>query len=64
MTRSPGLVEWHPASWHGKPAQQQPTYPDKQALDSVVGELARLPPLVVSWEIEALKEEIAAAQRG
>jgi 3-deoxy-7-phosphoheptulonate synthase len=64
MTRSPGLVEWHPASWHGKPAQQQPTYPDKQALDSVVGDLARLPPLVVSWEIEALKEEIAAAQRG
>jgi 3-deoxy-7-phosphoheptulonate synthase len=64
MTRSPGLIEWHPASWHGKPAQQQPTYPDKQALDSVVAQLSRLPPLVVSWEIEALKEEIAAAQRG
>jgi 3-deoxy-7-phosphoheptulonate synthase len=64
MTRSPGLVEWHPASWHAKQAQQQPTYPDQQALNSVVGELARLPPLVVSWEIEALKEEIAAAQRG
>jgi 3-deoxy-7-phosphoheptulonate synthase len=64
MTRSPGLIEWHPASWHGKPAQQQPTYPDKQALDGVVAQLSRLPPLVVSWEIEALKEEIAAAQRG
>jgi 3-deoxy-7-phosphoheptulonate synthase len=64
MTRSPGLIEWHPASWHGKPAQQQPTYPEKQALDSVVAQLSRLPPLVVSWEIEALKEEIAAAQRG
>jgi 3-deoxy-7-phosphoheptulonate synthase len=64
MTRSPGLIEWHPASWHGKLAQQQPTYPDKQALDSVVAQLSRLPPLVVSWEIEALKEEIAAAQRG
>ena len=64
MTRSPGLIEWHPASWHGRPAQQQPTYPDKQALDSVVAQLSRLPPLVVSWEIEALKEEIAAAQRG
>jgi 3-deoxy-7-phosphoheptulonate synthase len=64
MTRSPGLVEWHPASWHGKPAQQQPTYPDRQALDSAVAQLSRLPPLVVSWEIEALKEEIAAAQRG
>ncbi len=64
MTRSPGLVEWHPASWHGKPAQQQPTYPDKVALDDAVAQLSRLPPLVVSWEIEALKEEIAAAQRG
>ncbi|NLG76075.1 MAG: 3-deoxy-7-phosphoheptulonate synthase class II [Xanthomonadaceae bacterium] len=64
MTRSPQLVEWHPASWHGKPASQQPTYPDKQALDDVVAQLSRLPPLVVSWEIEALKEEIAAAQRG
>ncbi len=64
MTRNPQLVEWHPASWHGKPASQQPTYPDKQALDEVVAQLARLPPLVVSWEIEALKEEIAAAQRG
>jgi 3-deoxy-7-phosphoheptulonate synthase len=64
MTRTPHLVDWHPASWHGKPAQQQPTYPDKEALDAVVAQLARLPPLVVSWEIEALKEEIAAAQRG
>jgi 3-deoxy-7-phosphoheptulonate synthase len=64
MTRTPELIDWHPASWHGKPAQQQPTYPNKEALDAVVAQLARLPPLVVSWEIEALKEEIAAAQRG
>ncbi len=64
MTRSPHLLEWHPASWHSKPASQQPSYPNKQALDDVVAQLSRLPPLVVSWEIEALKEEIAAAQRG
>jgi len=64
MTRNPHLVEWHPASWHGRPAQQQPTYPDQQALHEVVAQLAKLPPLVVSWEIEALKENIAAAQRG
>jgi 3-deoxy-7-phosphoheptulonate synthase len=64
MTRNPHLVEWHPASWQGKPAQQQPAYPDKAALDSAVASLSRLPPLVVSWEIEALKEQIAAAQRG
>jgi 3-deoxy-7-phosphoheptulonate synthase len=64
MTRNPQLVDWHPASWQGKPATQQPEYPDKQALDEVIAQISRLPPLVVSWEIEALKEEIAAAQRG
>jgi 3-deoxy-7-phosphoheptulonate synthase len=64
MTRNPHLVEWHPASWQSKPAQQQPTYTDKPALDAAIGALARLPPLVVSWEIEALKEQIASAQRG
>jgi len=64
MTRTAHLVDWHPASWQGKPAQQQPAYPDKAALDSAVASLARLPPLVVSWEIEALKEQIATAQRG
>ena len=64
MTRSPHLVEWHPASWQSRPAAQQPTYADKAALDAVVAELSRLPPIVVSWEVEALKEQIAAAQRG
>ena len=64
MTRSPHLVQWHPASWQSKPAAQQPTYTDKAALDAVVAELSKLPPIVVSWEVEALKEHIAAAQRG
>jgi len=64
MTRNPHLIEWHPASWQSKPAQQQPTYADKAALDSAVAALSRLPPIVVSWEVEALKEQIAAAQRG
>lgn len=64
MTRNPHLIEWHPASWQGRPAQQQPTYTDKAALDSAVAALSRLPPIVVSWEVEALKEQIAAAQRG
>ena len=64
MTRTPQTISWHPASWQSKPAQQQATYPDQGALDSAVAALSRLPPLVVSWEIEALKEDIAAAQRG
>ena len=64
MTRSPDRIEWHPTSWQAKPAQQQPVYANKEALASTVASLARLPPLVVSWEIEALKEQIAQAQRG
>ena len=64
MTRNPHLVEWHPTSWQGKPAQQQPVYADAAALHGAVASLSRLPPLVVSWEIEALKSQIAAAQRG
>src|SRR4029453_13630297 len=64
MTDSADLVDWHPANWQRKPAQQQATYPDKPALETTLESLARLPPLVVSWEIEALKEHIAAAQRG
>lgn len=64
MTRSPHLIEWHPASWQSKPASQQPTYNNRPALDSAVASLSRMPPLVVSWEIERLKEQIAGAQRG
>ncbi|MET0661187.1 MAG: class II 3-deoxy-7-phosphoheptulonate synthase [Steroidobacteraceae bacterium] len=64
MTRTSDPVEWHPTSWQGKPAQQQPVYANKEALAATVASLARLPPLVVSWEVEALKEQIAQAQRG
>src|SRR5690606_7482944 len=39
-------------------------YKDKAALEATVAALAKLPPLVVSWEVEALKEQLAAAQRG
>jgi 3-deoxy-7-phosphoheptulonate synthase len=58
------LLSWHPATWRTRPAQQQPTYREPAVLESVVASLSRLPPLVVSWEVDSLKEEIAAAQRG
>jgi 3-deoxy-7-phosphoheptulonate synthase len=64
MSKNPDLVNWHPASWHDRSAQQQPVYGDVAALDKAVADLSSLPPIVVSWEIEALKQEIAAAQRG
>lgn len=64
MSRTTPKTDWHPASWHARSARQQPTYPDKVALERAIGELSRLPPIVTSWEIEALKDHIAAAQRG
>ena len=58
------MSEWTPTSWQSKPVAQQPTYPDPQHLERVVGELSRLPPLVTSWEVEALKSQLALAARG
>jgi 3-deoxy-7-phosphoheptulonate synthase len=55
---------WNPPSWQTRIAQQQPPYADLPALQSAVAELSRLPPLVVSWEIDALRERLAAAQHG
>ena len=62
--RSPDMMTWNPASWQTRKAQQQPHYSDAVALERAVAQLAQLPPLVVSWEIEALRERLAGAQRG
>ncbi len=64
MTQNPATVSWHPASWQALRAQQQPSYADPAAVERTVAALSRLPPIVVSWEVEALREQIAAAQRG
>ena len=55
---------WTPASWRARVALQQPTYPDLAALEHVQNELSLLPPLVTSWEILALKKQLAEAQEG
>ena len=62
--RSTDSNSWHPASWQSRKAAQQPVYEDPEALAKVVAELARLPPIVVSWEVENLRERLAAVQRG
>ncbi len=65
MTHSDTNVEnWLPATWRSRTALQQPTYPDLAALESVQTELSLLPPLVTSWEILALKKQLAEAQEG
>jgi len=57
-------ADWSPSSWRARAATQQPQYPDAAALAQVQSELSRLPPLVTSWEIFALKKQIADAQEG
>ena len=64
VTRQAPGAEWHPASWQSRTASQQPTYPDQAELERTVASLSRLPPIVTSWEVDALKEQIAKAQRG
>jgi 3-deoxy-7-phosphoheptulonate synthase len=57
-------ANWAPDTWRARPALQMPTYPDAVALDAALGELRSLPPLVTSWEIFALKRQLAEAQEG
>ncbi len=64
MTHPTPRAGWSPESWLQKPAEQQAAYRDPQALQSAVAALSRLPPIVVSWEVEALKQQIAEAQLG
>ena len=58
------MSAWQPDSWQAKPALQQPTYPDMDEVAHVVTDLAKLPPLVTSWEVENLKQQLAEAARG
>lgn len=64
MSRTVPKNEWHPASWQGFEASQQASYPDKAELARAVADLSRLPPITTSWEIDALRDHIAKAQRG
>jgi 3-deoxy-7-phosphoheptulonate synthase len=58
------VEDWSPDSWKRKPAAQQPAYGDRAEVDRVVAEIAKLPPLVTSWEIGALRTQLAEAARG
>ena len=58
------MREWDPSSWQSMPAKQLPVYPDAEKLADAVRQLASLPPLVTSWEVERLKEQLADAAAG
>lgn len=55
---------WNPVSWLEKPVKQLPEYPDSTLLKENFNTLKNLPPLVTSWEIEALKNKLAQVSAG
>ncbi len=57
-------MQWTPDSWRNRTVMQQPEYPDPAALDAVLAELRQLPPLVTSWEILSLRQQLAEAALG
>ena len=64
MATVPVMHDWAPDSWTRFKTLQQPVYRDQAALKSAVDSLAALPPLVVSWEVDALRRQFARAQAG
>ncbi len=58
------MTAWTSDSWRARPARHQPEYADEAALSEATAELAAMPPLVTSWEIEALKQQLADAAAG
>ncbi|MBL9039139.1 MAG: 3-deoxy-7-phosphoheptulonate synthase [Archangium sp.] len=58
------MKPWSVDAWRTAPNAQPIAYPDPAALDDAARRLAALPPLVTSWEIERLKQQLAEAQEG
>lgn len=51
-------------SLHTRGAAQQPSYPDRAAVDAAVTKLRTMPPLVFAGECDDLTDKIAAVTRG
>lgn len=57
-------MTWTPDSWRSKPIQQQPDYPDLEALADAEKELAGSPPLVFAGEARRLRKLLASVSKG
>ena len=55
---------WSPTTWHDRPAEQQPDWPDEAALDQAVKQLSLLPPLVFAGEARALTAALGEVAAG
>ncbi|MFU8878161.1 MAG: class II 3-deoxy-7-phosphoheptulonate synthase, partial [Wenzhouxiangellaceae bacterium] len=56
--------DWAPDTWKRREALQQARYDDEDALQTSLSRLAAMPPLVTSWEILNLRQQLAEAQAG
>lgn len=57
-------ITWSPDSWINQPIIQQPIYPNKAAVATVVRKIQDLPPLVTHLEVDALRLALIQAQQG
>jgi len=55
---------WSPDAWRTRRAAQQPDWPDSAALEDVLAQVRRLPPLVFAGEARTLTDSLAAAHSG
>jgi 3-deoxy-7-phosphoheptulonate synthase len=55
---------WSPASWHDRPAGQQPEWPDEGALEQALKRLSTLPPLVFAGEARSLTTALGHVVEG
>ncbi|MYF41442.1 MAG: 3-deoxy-7-phosphoheptulonate synthase, partial [Rhodothermaceae bacterium] len=56
--------DWSPISWRTKEIAQQVDYTDEEHLQTVLNAIRQQPPLVTSWEIEALRDQLREAAAG
>ncbi|MFN7096402.1 MAG: class II 3-deoxy-7-phosphoheptulonate synthase [Gammaproteobacteria bacterium] len=55
---------WSPQSWKSQPIIQQPIYPSEHAVEHIIHELEKMPPLVTYHEVDTLRAALAEAQQG
>ena len=64
MAETRGVSEWSPRSWKDRPVEQQPDWPDAEALERVVKSLGALPPLVFAGEARKLTAKLGEVAAG
>lgn len=58
------LASWGPTSWRNHEALQQPNYPNREEVETVVDEIRSYPPLIFAGECRTLIDRLSAAAAG